>query len=127
MTISAWTIYLISAADSLRTVAWVALVATAGLGVLGGVLVGAGSLETDKELCGWGRGLLRKAAAAFFVALGATALLPSSKTVAAMYLVPAVVNNERVQGVASDGLKILELLTKQYVEDLAGKKDEAAE
>lgn len=44
---------------------------------------------------------------------------PSSKTVAAMYVVPAIVNNEQLQGIAGNSLKALEKLTQKWLKDLA--------
>lgn len=43
---------------------------------------------------------------------------PSSKTLAAMYVIPAVVNNEQIQNIGKNGLESLELLTKQWVYEL---------
>lgn len=51
-------------------------------------------------------------------------ITPSSKTLAAMYVVPAVVNSERLQSVGSDGLEILQELTKQWLKDLKDEKVE---
>lgn len=47
---------------------------------------------------------------------------PSSKTLAAMYVIPAVVNNEQIQNIGKNGLESLELLTKQWVDELRGEK-----
>ena len=52
---------------------------------------------------------------------------PSSKTLAAMYVIPAVVNNEQIQNIGKNGLESLELLTKQWVDELRegkSKKDD---
>ena len=47
---------------------------------------------------------------------------PSSKTLAAMYVIPAVVNNEQIQNIGKNGLESLELLTKQWVYELREEK-----
>ena len=47
---------------------------------------------------------------------------PSSKTLAAMYVIPAVVNNEQIQNIGKNGLESLELLTKQWVDELREEK-----
>ena len=47
---------------------------------------------------------------------------PSSKTLAAMYVIPAVVNNERIQNVGKNALERLELLIKQGVDELREEK-----
>lgn len=46
------------------------------------------------------------------------ALVPNSKTLASMYVIPAVVNNEKIQNIGKNGLESLELLTKQWVKEL---------
>lgn len=56
-----------------------------------------------------------------------TVFIPESKTLAAMYVVPAVVNNEQIQNIGKNGLESLELLTKQWVDELRegkSKKDD---
>ena len=47
---------------------------------------------------------------------------PSSKNLAAMYVIPAVVNNEQIQNIGKNGLESLELLTKQWVDELREEK-----
>lgn len=52
--------------------------------------------------------------------------IPNSKTLASMYVIPAVVNNEQIQNIGKNGLESLELLTKQWVDELRegkSKKD----
>lgn len=46
------------------------------------------------------------------------AITPSTKTLAASYLIPAIVNNEKIQSISSNTLQLLEQYTKQYLEDL---------
>ena len=48
--------------------------------------------------------------------------VPNSKTIAAMYLIPAIVNNEHIQNSTSNALKMLEGLTKEWLEDLIKKE-----
>lgn len=58
-----------------------------------------------------------------FLMLSSLALfIPDSKTLASMYVIPAVVNNERIQSISKNGLESLELLTKKWVEEL--RKDD---
>lgn len=51
-----------------------------------------------------------------------TVFIPESKTLASMYVIPAVVNNEQIQNIGKNGLESLELLTKQWVDEL--RKDD---
>lgn len=44
--------------------------------------------------------------------------IPSSKTLAAMYVLPAIAKDEQLQNFAGNSLKALELLSKQWVKDL---------
>lgn len=39
-----------------------------------------------------------------------------------MYVIPAVVNNEQIQNISKNGLESLELLTKQWVDELREEK-----
>ena len=48
--------------------------------------------------------------------------IPNSKTIAAMYLIPAIVNNEHIQNSTSNALKMLEELTKEWLEDFIKKE-----
>lgn len=45
-------------------------------------------------------------------------LVPNTKTVAAMYLIPIVVNNEQLQELTDTSLEILNNLTKQYLKSI---------
>jgi hypothetical protein len=47
--------------------------------------------------------------------------IPSSKTLAAMKVLPAIVNNQRIQGVAENALELTERFLKQYLETQPGK------
>lgn len=51
-------------------------------------------------------------------------VMPSSKTLAAMYVVPAIVNNEKVQAIGNNGLDILLEYTDEWVKDLKTSKHE---
>lgn len=48
-------------------------------------------------------------------------LTPSSKTLAAMKVLPAIVNNQQIQGVAENALELTERFLKQYLETQPGK------
>lgn len=62
----------------------------------------------------------------FFVFFGlavftAWVFTPSSKTYAAMKVLPAIVNNQRIQGVAESALELTERFLKEYLETQPGK------
>jgi len=49
-------------------------------------------------------------------------LTPSSKEIAAIYLVPKIVNNEQVQQVPENAMKVLNLKLQEWIKDLEEKK-----
>lgn len=115
MELTPWTIYLIDACDSLKGLFFVA-----GC-VISAVTLGASTIfiDTDKEsrervL----KNIKRSACAITLCALGAT-FTPSSKTLVAMYVLPAIVNNERVQGISVDLMKLAE----KWVKEQLGEKE----
>ena len=68
--------------------------------------------------------LMKKAVSCFLIALGLFTVVPNSKTIAAMYLVPAIVNNEHLQNSAGNALGLLEELTKKWLKDMVKQKGE---
>jgi len=50
----------------------------------------------------------------------ATALLPSTKLAAAMFVVPAIANNEDVRAIGGNSLEALRKLTEQWLLELHG-------
>ena len=52
---------------------------------------------------------------------------PSSKTLASMIMIPAVVNNEQVQNIGKNSLTILEELTKQWVIDITSNSNKKSD
>lgn len=56
---------------------------------------------------------------AFVLFLFLTVLTPSSKTVAAMIILPRVVENEQVRNITDNSLRVLEKLTAEWVHDMA--------
>lgn len=109
MTITAWDIYWITRLDSLQFICATAAAAT-------GVAACWGLLECfhafgDEERGKW---LIKRFAPAFFVAALVAALIPSTKSAAAMYVVPAIVNSEAVQTIPAE----LTALAKDWLKDL---------
>lgn len=49
-------------------------------------------------------------------------LTPSSQTYAAMKVLPAIVNNQRIQGVAENALELTERFLKEHLESQLDKK-----
>ena len=121
MTISAFDIYLVTLADKIITpagcIAGVALVFTfifcvicfAGFGIASEVKQAKIALKITIPItivCG-------------FIAI----FTPSSKTIAAMYVLPAIINNEHIQNSTDNALEALENLTKEWLKDTVKSND----
>ena len=129
MTVSPWTIYWITRMDGLKVTL---VVASVLLGILFCVTLGMGTIAKydkdfkDKSLSDkmlkWSRRLL-----AFFAgAVLAGTLVPSTKTAAAMVVVPALVNSEagqRVQDLPDKLLQVLEIKIDSVIESNNGDQD----
>ncbi len=51
-------------------------------------------------------------------------LVPTQKEAAAIWLIPKVVNNEKIQNISEDSLGIVEAKVKEYLAELAKVKDD---
>lgn len=118
MTITPFDIYLVSLASKVlfffEIMAWIfgfcSIVAFAIL------FVACAENATDEEKSVFKK-YANRLAVAFISIMMAYTLIPNSKTIAAMLLVPAVVNNEHVQNSAGNALEALEEMTKQWLKD----------
>ena len=61
------------------------------------------------------------------LSLIAWVFIPSSQTLAAMKVLPAVVNNQRIQGVAENALELTEQFLQDKLESLMSKEKSGAE
>ena len=112
--ISPWTLYWILQLDSIKA-AVVALAITTSLATLFLGVIGLDSSERERAR---GETMHRFAIRLAIVAVPLTlltAFLPSSRTMAAVVLIPAIANNETIQREASD----LYRLAKQAIERVA--------
>lgn len=119
--ITASTIYWIGILDSVgATLTFLAFVLVIPISIFS-FLWGMRHLEGDDT------SFVRKVAlsigACFFVLVIVNALIPSTRLAAAMYLVPAVVNNEDVKAIGDNSLEALRLLTEDWLRELAESKD----
>lgn len=106
MTISAWDIYWITRLDNLQLVFILGLGVSLGLSVM--TLIESDSVEDFvKPVCKY---FLPVAVAC---AMGLV-FVPSTKSAAAMYVVPAIVNSEAVQKIPAE----LTALAKDWLKDL---------
>lgn len=105
--ISAWEIWLIGQATNIGI----------GFTVFAGIF-GYFGIMFVLEKMRYGKLMLCVAFISAFIAI----FTPTSKTVAAMFLIPAIVNNEQVQNISHNSLKLLESLTEEWAEELRPDK-----
>lgn len=67
---------------------------------------------------------LFKVVAAFVVCGSISAFAPSSKLAAAMYIIPAIANNENMKAIGGNSLEALRKLTEQWLFELGDTKTE---
>ena len=79
------------------------------------------SSDEDKKA---GKSLAKKMLIIAIIIISIDAAIPSSKTFAAMYMIPAITNNEKIQNIGTNGLEILEAKTQGWLKDLKGGKVE---
>lgn len=115
MEVTPWLIYLIGIADNLREMSSLAILGLFCLSIPMAYL----SIEGEKVVT-WALKCI--VFPSFVMSVLLIAFVPSSKTLAAMYVIPAVVNNEQIQNIGKNGLESLELLTKQWVDELREEK-----
>ena len=51
-------------------------------------------------------------------------VVPSQKTVVAMYVIPAIANNEKIQAIGNNSVDILKNLTEKWVKETLNIQDE---
>lgn len=57
----------------------------------------------------------------FAVTLGIYLTVPNSKTLAAMYVIPAITQNEQLRHISENSLQALEKLTQKWIQDIASE------
>ena len=121
MTISAFDIYLVTLADKIvdpaGCIAGTALVFS--LFVVFTMLLGCDTKEEIKKA----KSVLKLLCVIVVVCGSLAVFIPSSKTIAAMYVLPAIVNNEHIQNSTGNALEALENLTKEWLKDTVKSKD----
>ena len=59
----------------------------------------------------------------FFISLMGLTFIPSTKEACAIYLIPKVVNNEEVQKVPNNALKLLNAKLEEWIDEQIGDED----
>ena len=127
MTISPFEIYLITLVDKVCSISEIGIFLgflASGLLLTFWLIAKAESYKTEddeKTIQRLAR-YLKSAVTCLVCCVLLNTFIPSSKTIAAMYFIPAIVNNEHIQNSTSNTLKMLEGLTKEWLEDFIKKE-----
>lgn len=115
-------IYLLQVVDNLQAMV-VVLTVLLGIGILFYSIFTA--MEMEDETTEKYKKAMKKWGPVFVLFLLLSVLVPNSKTLGAMYLLPKIANSEQVNQLPEKTLKILNLKLDSYIEELAGteKKD----
>lgn len=111
------TIYVISTIDEVKRV--LGSLCVLGFFIVFGLLfarIGTAiieSEETNEKFCRWFNPMMPKIFGAFICVVLLNTFLPNQKTIAAMIVVPAIVNNENIQNISKNTLQWAE----EYIKD----------
>lgn len=111
------TIYVISTIDEVKRV--LGSLCVLGFFIVFGLLftrIGTAiieSEETNEKFCRWFNPMMPKILGAFICVVLLNTFLPNQKTIAAMIVVPAIVNNENIQNISKNTLQRAE----EYIKD----------
>lgn len=113
-------IYLIGIVDDLKGF----LVVTGILGVIASFIFTGICLVCIAEgnENSWIKSITKKVFFATLFSALLSVLIPSSKTIAAMCLIPAIASNEQIQNIGGNTLKILEEYSRQWLEEIVEDK-----
>lgn len=118
------TIYVISTIDEVKRV--LGSLCVLGFFIVFGLLVARigtaiiESEETNEKFCRWFNPMMPKILGAFICVVLLNTFLPNQKTIAAMIVVPAIVNNENIQNISKNTLQWAE----EYIKDQLQTKKE---
>lgn len=127
MTISAFDIYLLGVFDDIGCVLFFLTVVSFSI-LLFVLKVTADEWErTNQEDRKFNVKIIKILSISTILLLIINLFTPNAKTLAAMWVVPSVVNNEKIQAIGSNGLDILLEYTDDWVKELKGesKKEES--
>lgn len=116
MEISPLMIYFISVMDSVKSmffVFWVLILIFFIFWIIGTLI----RLKCDEAKNFLQMYTFNKIAATGFICFFISTFIPSSKTVGAMIFLPALVNNENVQNITSNGMEFLRKLTEEWANE----------
>lgn len=122
--ITATMIYLVGILDGIKGF-FVFAVAVTGVATLLAIGHGSDSAschedEASKVWFGWAK----KLGAACILCALVNGAIPSSRTAAAMYIIPAIAQDEDMQVIGGNSMKILRDLTEEWLQDLADSESD---
>ena len=107
-----WLIYLLGILDDVK----VLLLAIFIISLIAHIIaIGAYAMENDKLIGNVKKNLVVLLIELFIGVM--SALIPSSKTVAAIYLIPSIIENKQVQQIPEKTLKLFNLKLDAWIED----------
>ena len=116
-------VYWITRLDALKIVLAVCAVACVVIGIVCLIGLMSSAIDEDGEKAKrWGKQSIWPIVL-FLVFLLFDAFLPSTKEACAIYLIPKVVNNEEVQKVPQNALKLLNAKLEEWIDEQIGDED----
>lgn len=120
--ITSWDIYWLTRLDNICVflgVLWVLSLVAVGVALFIGIF---GLIEDDDEIKSGIKQVLRYFVPIAIILSIPAIFLPSTKEYAAIWLIPKVINNEQVQKVPEQALKLLNLKVEQWIADMTTEK-----
>ena len=114
------TIYIIGIMDNISHFFFFLGALFVAIGISCGVFFIVSKEEYEGNLFGRGLRWAKRLLLAGFICILTNMFIPSSKTAAAMFLLPAIANNENIQAIGDNSIKILRALTEQWMMELNG-------
>lgn len=122
-----WAIYFIGVVGKVETMAgFVAVLLGLILVLLGGIILCEANTSFSKWEDDGVKFLLRlfiRGVYVFAVSFGIFLVVPNNKTLAAMYVIPSLTQNERVQHITENSLQALEKLTQKWIQDIKSENN----
>lgn len=113
--------YWLTRLDSLNTWLWIVVIIS-GLASMVAVLAAMIATATRDRCAVYLRRIAKYVVTVFFVFGTGSVLVPTTKEMVAIYVVPAIANNEQVRSIPDTALKLADEYLKQKLDELIGEK-----
>ena len=118
--ITEWQMYWITRLDNINIAATIFLVLAAIGTIIGLVLMGVRYDDNDKDAKRWGRRVLRTSIPVALLFIFVQMFLPTTKQMAAILVIPKIVNNKKIQELPENLLELSNEWIKSKTEVLKG-------